>query len=123
MSLTRTPGREQRRALDHVGRLTKRVFDIVVAGALLLILLPMLLTIALIVRIDSPGPAFFRCDRVGYRGRRLRMIKFRKMHDNAFGLRLTTSDDQRSTGIGRWLAKTKRSSWLDLRVVFWSVVA
>jgi lipopolysaccharide/colanic/teichoic acid biosynthesis glycosyltransferase len=84
-----------------------RAFDILIAAAMLLLLLPIILVVALTVRLDSPGPAFFRCRRVGYRGGDLQMLKFRKMHDDASGTPLTTDDDQRFTRIGVYLSKFK----------------
>lgn len=85
----------------------KRSVDIVVAAAVLLVLLPVLVTIGILIRLDSPGPIFFRCDRVGFRGRQLRMLKFRKMRSDARGLPLTTASDERFTRIGRFLSKYK----------------
>jgi lipopolysaccharide/colanic/teichoic acid biosynthesis glycosyltransferase len=96
----------------------KRVLDVLVSGVLLLALLPVLVAIAVLVRLDSPGPSFFRCDRVGYRGRPLRMLKFRKMLDDASGTPLTVSDDERFTRLGRWLTKYK----LDELPQLWHVL-
>jgi lipopolysaccharide/colanic/teichoic acid biosynthesis glycosyltransferase len=79
----------------------------VIAGAILLVLLPLIVLLAILVRLDSPGPAFFQCDRVGFRGRPLRMLKFRKMVNDAHGRPLTTASDDRFTRIGRLLAKYK----------------
>jgi lipopolysaccharide/colanic/teichoic acid biosynthesis glycosyltransferase len=84
-----------------------RAFDVVVSLTLLLVLLPLIVVAAIAVRLDSSGPALFRCDRAGYRGRRLNMLKFRKMRDDADGPALTTDDDARFTRIGRLLAKLK----------------
>ena len=84
-----------------------RAFDFTVALILLILLAPVIVAAALIVRLDSPGPAFFRTRRAGFRGTTLRMLKFRKMHDGATGLALTTDDDHRFTRVGIWLAKTK----------------
>jgi lipopolysaccharide/colanic/teichoic acid biosynthesis glycosyltransferase len=85
----------------------KRLFDVLVAGIGLFLLLPAMAFIALLVRLDSRGPAFYRCRRVGYRGRWLWMLKFRKMPDGATGRGLTTASDERFTRIGAWLARTK----------------
>jgi lipopolysaccharide/colanic/teichoic acid biosynthesis glycosyltransferase len=63
--------------------------------------------VAIAVRLESPGPALFRCDRVGYRGERLRMLKLRKMSKHALGCALTTSRDARLTRLGALLAKLK----------------
>jgi len=51
-----------------------RLIDIAVAGAFLLVLMPLLLVIAAAIRIDSRGPIFFRCRRVGFRGAELQML-------------------------------------------------
>lgn len=57
----------------------KRCVDIVLSGTLVLLLAPLFAVIALLVRLDSPGPVFFRQDRAGYSGKRFRMLKFRTM--------------------------------------------
>jgi len=85
----------------------KRSVDIVLAGTLLLLLFPLLISLAVVIRLDSRGPLFFRCDRVGFRGRPLRMLKLRKMRSDAAGLPLTTASDERFTRIGHFLAKYK----------------
>jgi lipopolysaccharide/colanic/teichoic acid biosynthesis glycosyltransferase len=84
-----------------------RIFDVVVAASLLLVLLPLIVVAVIAVRTESPGPTFFRCDRVGYRGQRLRMLKFRKMRLLSQGLALTTGEDLRFTRIGSLLSKSK----------------
>ncbi len=84
-----------------------RFLDIVVSTALLVLLSPVILIAAIVIRLDSPGPAFFRVNRVGFRGKPLRMLKFRKMHDGAAGSNLTTDDDHRFTKVGQSLAKLK----------------
>jgi exopolysaccharide biosynthesis polyprenyl glycosylphosphotransferase len=61
----------------------KRAFDAVVATLLLIVLSPLMLVVALLVKRSSPGPALFRQERVGYSGRRFRIFKFRSMCDNA----------------------------------------
>jgi lipopolysaccharide/colanic/teichoic acid biosynthesis glycosyltransferase len=106
------PSRDaQRRAL-------KRAFDVVVAAVVLLVLLPLLLVIALLIVLESPGPVFYRHTRAGFRGRPLRMLKFRKMHPNARGTYLTLSGDERLTRVGAWLARTK----LDELPQLWHVL-
>jgi lipopolysaccharide/colanic/teichoic acid biosynthesis glycosyltransferase len=108
-----------RPATTPAARAAKRAFDVVVAAGLLALLLPIIGAIALLVRADSSGPAFFRCERVGYRGRTLRMLKFRKMVVDATGGPLTVADDERFTRIGRWLTKYK----LDELPQLWHVLA
>ena len=95
-----------------------RALDVVVSALLLLVLAPLMLLVSLLVRLDSPGPCLFRCDRVGHRGRPLRMLKFRKMHDGAHGAPLTLVDDDRFTRAGRWLARLK----LDELPQLWHVL-
>jgi lipopolysaccharide/colanic/teichoic acid biosynthesis glycosyltransferase len=84
-----------------------RIFDIVVAGVLLLLTLPLWVLIALAILIDEPGPVLYRGRRVGRHGREFDMIKFRKMRRDAAGARLTLVDDERLTRVGRLLTRTK----------------
>jgi lipopolysaccharide/colanic/teichoic acid biosynthesis glycosyltransferase len=81
--------------------------DVLIAAIILVLVAPLMVLIALCVFLDSPGPIFYRGRRVGYRGERLHILKFRKMHHGAAGRSLTLGDDERFTGIGRWLARTK----------------
>lgn len=85
--------------------MAKRLVDLVVAVGGLLLLSPLLLLIALAVKLDSPGPVFFRQERVGRHGRPFRIHKFRTMVDDAprRGPPLTVGDDARITRSGRWL--------------------
>ena len=85
--------------------MAKRMFDIVIAGLVLLLLLPMLLLVALAVRWDSPGPVFFRQERVGRGGRPFHIHKFRTMRVDAerMGPQVTVGEDPRITRSGRWL--------------------
>lgn len=75
----------------------------------LMLLAPLLLVIALWVRLDSPGPVFFRQERVGRFGRPFRILKFRTMVVNAeqLGLRITAGHDPRITRSGRLLRRSK----------------
>jgi lipopolysaccharide/colanic/teichoic acid biosynthesis glycosyltransferase len=66
-----------------VSEALRRTLDIIVAGSVLLVLSPLLLAIAIVVRIDSKGPAFFRQRRVGRGQREFTMLKFRTMHAGA----------------------------------------
>ena len=86
-----------------------RLIDLTVAGAALpLLALPAVL-IALLVRMDSPGPALFRQERVGRNGRLFRIFKFRTMVKGAeaLGTSVTTGGDPRITAVGRVLRRTK----------------
>jgi len=84
----------------------KRGFDLVLAGLLLLLASPLLAALAVAVRLDSPGPAWFRQTRLGLGGRPFSIIKFRTMRHGSTGLGsgLSTSrDDVRITRVGRVL--------------------
>jgi lipopolysaccharide/colanic/teichoic acid biosynthesis glycosyltransferase len=108
----------RRHGADAIRAAIKRSTDVIVAALAIVVLAPLFLAIALLVVLDSPGPVFYRAERVGYRGRRLRMLKFRKMHRAAHGAPLTVADDERLTRMGAWLARTK----LDELPQFWHVL-
>jgi exopolysaccharide biosynthesis polyprenyl glycosylphosphotransferase len=99
-------------ALSGIHRVFKRAFDIVVSSAMLVLLLPLLVCVAVAVRATSPGPALFRQQRVGRDGRIFDMLKYRTMRQDAeqgTGPIFAKAGDPRRTRIGRWL----RSSSLD----------
>ncbi|HEX8908546.1 MAG TPA: sugar transferase [Anaeromyxobacteraceae bacterium] len=109
----------------------KRVFDLVVSAVALVFLLPLFLGIALAVKLDSPGPVFFRQRRMGLNGREFWMWKFRSMCDGAEAMQpalaqlnevsgpaFKSSQDPRVTRVGRWLRRTS----LDEFPQFWNVV-
>lgn len=87
--------------------MAKRVFDLLVAAAALLLLGPLLLVLAAWIRLDSPGPALYRQERVGRHGRPFRIHKLRTMRLDAGGVPLTVGDDQRITRAGRWLRRSR----------------
>ncbi|PTT88520.1 sugar transferase [Pelomonas sp. HMWF004] len=95
----------------------KRLFDIVCSALGLLLLLPVLLSVATWVRLDSPGPALFRQTRVGRLGRPFTIHKFRTMRVEA-GAAITVGVDPRITRAGRWL----RASKLDELPQLWDVL-
>jgi lipopolysaccharide/colanic/teichoic acid biosynthesis glycosyltransferase len=98
----------------------KRLFDLVVAGAALAVSGPLLGALALVVKLDSPGPAFFVQERVGRDKRRIRVAKLRTMVTNAerLGPAITAARDPRITRVGALLRKTK----LDELPQLWNVV-
>jgi lipopolysaccharide/colanic/teichoic acid biosynthesis glycosyltransferase len=85
----------------------KRTVDIAAAVAALVLLAPLIVLVAIAIKLDSRGPVLYRCRRVGYRGRAFHMLKFRKMRNGASGPALTCRGDDRFTRVGRLLAKTK----------------
>ena len=94
--------------LDHWSIVQKAAFDRIVAATLLLALSPVLLLTALAIRLDSPGPVFFRQPRVGYNNRTFRMFKFRSMFvdmSDMHASRQTSRDDPRVTAVGRVIRK------------------
>ena len=104
--------------VDQIDRALKRTIDIAFSAILLVLTSPLIAVLVLAIRLDSPGPAFYRCRRVGLRGRALHMLKFRKMHDGASGPALSSPDDVRFTRLGSFLARTK----LDELPQLWNVL-
>lgn len=96
-------------AKKKVSLFFKRVFDIFVSLFILLIIWPFLLILAIIIKIDSPGPVFFRQERVTKYGRRFRIFKFRTMVNNAdkMGSLVTTKNDSRVTKVGSVIRKIR----------------
>lgn len=89
--------------------MAKRLFDLAVAALALLLLAPLFVLLALVIRLDTPGPVFFRQERVGRHGRSFRIHKFRTMVADAptRGLPLTVGADSRITRSGQWLRRTR----------------
>jgi exopolysaccharide biosynthesis polyprenyl glycosylphosphotransferase len=95
--------------LGPYDRIVKRAVDLVLAVSALAFLLPLLLMIAIAVKLDSRGPVFFRQQRVGYGNRLFMMYKFRSMKvetSDARGGRSASRDDDRITRIGRIIRAT-----------------
>ena len=115
---------------DEIRLLLKRVTDILLAGAALVLLLPFMLLIALLILLTSPGPAIFRQERCGLNGRRFVFYKFRSMCDNAEELKASVAhlnqrstafkipNDPRLTRIGWFLRKFSIDEWPQL----WNVL-
>ena len=89
--------------------MAKRLFDILVAAGTLSVLLPLLLAGARWIRLDSPGPIFFRQVRIGRGGKPFKIFKFRSMHADAQtrGPQITVGDDARVTRAGGVIRKYK----------------
>ena len=113
----------------------RRLIEIIVASAVLMVTSPIMLVIAILIKLDSPGPALFRQERVGLHGRLILFWKFRTMYSNARDLypdlytykftpeevrrvRLKQIDDPRVTRVGKWL----RKSTLDELPNFWNLL-
>ncbi|MBA3944448.1 MAG: sugar transferase [Herpetosiphonaceae bacterium] len=106
-------------ALTEPQRLLKQLFDKLASALLLVLVSPLMLLIALAIKLESPGPVFFFQERIGEHGKRFRMIKFRSMYADAeqrwqevmqrdeYGkLQHKRNDDPRVTNIGRRLRRT-----------------
>ncbi|MDP9982284.1 exopolysaccharide biosynthesis polyprenyl glycosylphosphotransferase [Pseudarthrobacter oxydans] len=105
-------------ALDGGQRVAKRLFDVVVSGAIIVLASPLLLIIALVLKLTDPGPVLFKQERVGIEGTHFGMLKFRSMvvdaerrlaeleHRNeGNGLLFKMKNDPRITPVGRFLRK------------------
>jgi lipopolysaccharide/colanic/teichoic acid biosynthesis glycosyltransferase len=98
----------------------KRVFDIVVSFVMLILLIPVYIIIALLVKCTSKGPIIFKQERIGLHGLPFQILKFRTMCDAAEGStpQLSLDNDPRITPVGRWLRKYR----LDELPQFWNVL-
>lgn len=83
----------------------RRLVELGVTVLLMPVLVPVLLVVAAVVRLDSPGPVFFVQTRIGRRGQPFRMIKFRTMYHGAGGPSFTAAVDPRVTRVGAWLRR------------------
>ncbi len=91
-------------------RFVKRAFDIFASALGLLILAPLFIFIAILIKRDSPGPVFYRGPRMGRGGKVFQILKFRTMRETPesyAGPRVTAQGDERITPLGQWLRKTK----------------
>jgi len=110
----------------------KRAVDLARALVGLIVFSPVMLAIALLIRLDSPGPALFRQERRGHRGRPFRMLKFRTMvvdaecrledlewcNESAGGVLFKLCDDPRVTPLGRFLRRSSLDELPQLLNVF-----
>jgi exopolysaccharide biosynthesis polyprenyl glycosylphosphotransferase len=116
---------------DELRLFVKRLTDILIASASLVLLAPVMLLLGLLVRITSPGPALFKQIRCGLNGRRFTFYKFRSMCENAEDLKETLThlnersevvfkirNDPRLTPVGKWLRKFS----LDELPQLWNVL-
>lgn len=94
----------------------KRVFDVIVSSIMLAVLIIPMGVIALAIKLDSPGPVFFRQARVTQYGRIFKIYKFRTMVDNAsrLGSAVTVDNDVRITRVGTFLRKYRMDEFPQL---------
>lgn len=100
--------------------LCKRIFDVAVSGLMLLVLLPVFLILAVAIKLDSPGPVFYRQVRVTQYGKTFRIFKFRSMVSNAdkIGAQVTVGNDSRITRVGKLIRKCRLDELCQLIDVF-----
>ena len=98
----------------------KRVFDIVISALMLLVLSPVFLILAIAIKLDSPGPVFYRQVRVTQYGREFRIFKFRSMVSGADkqGSLVTVSGDSRVTKVGAFIRKFRLDEVCQLIDIF-----
>lgn len=110
----------QRAPLSMSERLEKRLFDVALASVGLVLLSPLLVMVALLVKLGSPGPVFFRQTRLGFNGRAFSILKFRSMTVSEEGpiVIQATRGDGRITSLGRLLRRTS----IDELPQLWNVL-
>jgi len=87
----------------------KRFIDLLFSGIATILLLPLFIILAVVVKLSSAGPIFFLQDRIGLNGKTFRIIKYRTMYVDSekAGPQLSSSEDPRITSVGRFLRKTR----------------
>jgi len=90
-----------------INALAKRAFDVILSALFLALLAPLMLLVALLVKLGSPGPVLYRQERVGLDGKPFRMLKFRTMRDQAEqdGPQFAEPEDPRVTRLGSLLRR------------------
>ena len=98
----------------------KRIFDIALSAVMLLLLSPVFLMLAIAIKLDSPGPVFFRQVRITQYGKEFRIFKFRSMVSNAekMGTLVTLKGDSRITRVGRLIRKCRLDEICQLIDIF-----
>ena len=100
--------------------LLKRCFDVVVSAFMLLVLAPVFLVLAIAIKLDSPGPVFYRQVRVTQYGKEFRIFKFRSMVSDADkrGSLVTVSGDSRITRVGHFIRNCRLDELCQLIDIF-----
>ena len=100
--------------------LLKRIFDVVISALMLVVLCPVFLALAVAIKLDSPGPVFYRQVRVTQYGQKFRIFKFRSMVSDADkrGTLVTVSGDSRITRVGKFIRKCRLDELCQLIDVF-----
>lgn len=98
----------------------KRIFDVVVSAIMLIVASPVFLLLAIAIKLDSPGPVFYRQERVTQYGETFRIFKFRTMVSNAdkIGTQVTVGNDSRITRVGKLIRKCRLDEVSQLIDIF-----
>jgi Undecaprenyl-phosphate glucose phosphotransferase len=98
----------QRGPLSKLELIIKRAIDLMLAGSVLLLLLPLLALVSIAIKLDSSGPVLFIQQRLGFNGRTFNIRKFRTMtvQENGMFIVQARANDNRVTRVGRWLRRT-----------------
>jgi Undecaprenyl-phosphate glucose phosphotransferase len=107
--------------LEGWNLIAKRVFDILFSALAILVTAPVMLVTAVAVKLSSPGPVFYRQERMGMDGAVFHILKFRTMRADAetAGARMASAGDPRRTAIGAFLRQTSLDELPQLFNVFW----
>jgi len=103
--------------MDAWGRILKRSLDLVGGGLVTLMLLPMWIILPILIKLSSPGPIFYRQERMGLDGKKFKMIKFRSMRADAeqnSGAVWAVKNDNRTTALGQFMRKTSLDEFPQL---------
>jgi Undecaprenyl-phosphate glucose phosphotransferase len=98
----------QRAPLSPAEQMAKRVFDVAISTAMLVLVSPLMLVTALLIKLDSRGPVLFRQKRNGFNGSVFSIYKFRSMRvlEDGDHIKQATRNDPRVTRLGQWLRRT-----------------
>lgn len=85
----------------------KRTEDLIFAFIILLIISPMMIGLAILIKLTSPGPIFYKQSRIGWNGKTFQMLKFRSMHVDVEkdGVKWGGANSKRTTNVGQWMRK------------------
>lgn len=108
--------------LGLIDRSVKRAFDLILAGMGVISMLPLFVIVAILIKLESPGPIFFTQTRIGRSNQMFRLIKFRSMRvedADDTGHRSTEREDSRVTRVGRFIRRTSIDEVPQLLNILW----
>jgi len=110
----------QKNPMNALQRAGKRAIDLFICVPLLIFIAPLLVVLALVIKLESPGPILFMQRRAGYMGKTFAILKFRSMNvlEDGEAVKQVCRNDERVTSLGRWLRRTS----LDELPQLWNVV-